>query len=514
MKRSMILLSLLSILVTHAIGANDDCCCKVTGHTTFVVMPQYQTGTPERVSGFRNRIEARKDGCCGALEVVPFGGKSLKSSELAKFFTPFCKNKLTVGNNFKRDEPDLLSEYFNIYPVDGEDGFFNSTICLKASQAIAGVGITYRQGVWELPCSNNLLWFEIAAPIMHVRNKITLKENVSDENTTLIQDDLPQNMIEAFKQESWCYGKIDDCKDMHKTAVADLEFKIGYQWLKNDCCFFESFAGILAPTGNRPKAHYIFEPIVGFAGHVVGEIGMTGMFKFWESCDEHYACSFVIDANAWYFASHNERRSFDLKYRPWSRYMQVYANKEQAQLANDLVATDPQQALLLSTPGINVFTKDLCVSPRMAKIANSAFLLTGNHIEAEVGYNFFTRQAECVKLASCWCEGPALKAINVGGGYTNNMQTINQYVISTQIGDVEPLPVDSYDLNLIKECDLDLESAAHPGFITHTFYGSLLWHWKEVKFPCYIGLGGSYEYCDDNVYMSRWLGWAKVGFSF
>jgi hypothetical protein len=508
------LLCVLGVFFVGAVYAEDDCCCKVTGHTTFVVMPQYQTGTPERVSAFRNRIEAREKGCAGALEVVPFGGKSLKSSDLAKFFTPFCKNRLSVSNNFKRDNPDLLSEYFGIYTEGADQGIYNSTICLKASQAIVGVGLTYRQAFWELPCSNNLLWFEIAAPIMHVRNKVRLSEQISADNTSLIEDGLPQNMIEAFKQESWCYGKIDDCKEMNKTALADLEIKFGYQWLKNDCCFFESFAGVLAPTGNKPKAHYLFEPIVGFAGHVGGEIGMTGIFKFWESCNEDYACSFVIDANAWYFADHHERRSFDLKYRPWSRYMQTYSNKQQAEEANDLLESDPELALTLCTPGINVFTKDLCVSPRMAKIANSALLFTGCHAEAEIGYNFFTRDAECVKLASCWQEGPALKSIGHGAGYTNNLQSINRYTISEEPGDIQPLDVDSYDLNLIKECDLDLESAAHPGFITHTFYGSFAWRWDDVKYPCLVGLGGSYEYCNDNVYLSRWLGWAKVGFSF
>lgn len=514
MKKCIIWLCAVGALGVSVLLAKDDCCCKVSSHTTFVVMPQYQSAMPERITGFRNRIGVRKDGIGGALEVVPLGGKSLKSSDLAQFFTPFCKNMLSVSNNFKRDQPDLLSEHFNIYPQDLEHGTFNSLICLEASQAVAGVGLTYRQAFWELPGTDNMVWFEISGPLLHVRNKVRLYEEVSSDNTELMGNGLPQNMIEAFKQSDWCYGKIDDCKDMHKTRLANLEVKFGYQWLKNDCCFFESFAGIIAPTGNNPTAHYIFEPIVGYGKHWAGEVGMTGVFQFWQSYNSDLALSFVLDMNAWYFAKHTERRSFDLKNRPWSRYMQVYANKEQAQLAADLQMTDSKAALLLATPGINVFTKDMCVSPRMAKIVNSGLVLTGRHVEAEVGYNFFTRQAECVKLASCWKEGPALKAINQGAGYTNNLQSINRFTISEEQDDIQPLPVESYDLNLIKECDLDLESASHPGFITHTFYGSFMWRWDELKFPCFVGLGGSFEYCDDNTYLSRWLGWAKVGFSF
>lgn len=514
MKRLILFLVAVGMIAVNALYAEDDCWCKATSHTTFVVMPQYQTATPERVTGFRNRMGARECGLAGALEVVPFGGKSLKNSELAKFFTPYGKNKLTVSNDFVRDHPDLLSEQFGIYPATAASEIFNSTICLKASQAVAGVGLTYRQGIWELPHSNNLLWFEISAPVINVRNKVDLAEVVSPDNTALLDNGLPQNMIQAFRQSSWHYGKIDDCGAMRKTALADLEIKVGYQWLKTDFCIFESFAGVLAPTGNRQRAHYLFEPVVGFAKHVGGEIGMTGIFEFWKSCNEDYTFSWAIDLNGWYFAEGTERRSFDLHGRPWSRYMQTYANVEQAELAATLQATDPFQALTLCTPGINVFTRDLCVSPRMSKIVNSAFVFTAPHVEIEVGYNFFTRSAECVKLASCWKEGPALKAINEGAGYTSNLQSINRYAISTEVGAVQPLPVSSYDLNLIKECDLDLGSAAHPGFITNTFYGSFLWHWDCLEYPCLVGLGGSCEFCDDNVGLSRWLGWAKVGFAF
>ena len=518
MKKFIMLFCAIGALCVNALYAEDDCCCKATSHTTFVVMPQYQTATPERITGFRNRMAVRENGCAGAIEIVPFGGKSHKSSELAKFFTPYCKNKLTVSNNFVRDHPDLLSEHFNIYTVDSVAtptlGVFNSTICLKASQAVAGVGLTYRQAIWELPNSNNLLWFEVSAPLIHVMNKVKLSEDLSSDNTTLLNDGLPQNMIEAFNQDAWNYGKIADCRDMSKTGIADLEIKIGYQWLKNDCCIFESFAGVLAPTGNRPKAHYMFEPVVGFNKHVGGEIGMTGVFEFWKSRNKDYTFSFALDMNAWYFAQSTERRSFDLKNRPWSRYMQTYANVEQAQLAQALYDTDPTQAMILNTPGINVFTRDLCVSPRMSKIVNSAFVFTGHHAEAEVGYNFFSREAECVKLACCWQEGPALKAINIGQGYTNPVQNINSYAINEITDDIQPLPVDSYDLNLIKACDLDLESAAHPGFITNAFYGSFLWRWDQLKFPCFVGAGGSFEYCSDNLGLTRWLAWAKAGFSF
>ncbi|HML19421.1 MAG TPA: hypothetical protein PKD74_02480, partial [Candidatus Dependentiae bacterium] len=191
MKKCMLWLCAIGAVCVTALSAKDDCCCKVLSHTTFVVMPQYQTATPERIAGFRNRIGVRKDGIGGALEMVPLGGKSLKSSDLAQFFMPSCKNMLSVSNNFKRDQPDLLSEHFNIYPQNVENGTFNSSICLEASQAVAGVGLTYRQAFWELPGTDNMVWFEISGPLLHVRNKVRLYEEVSSDNTELMANGLP-----------------------------------------------------------------------------------------------------------------------------------------------------------------------------------------------------------------------------------------------------------------------------------------------------------------------------------
>ena len=136
-------------------------------------------------------------------------------------------------------------------------------------------------------------------------------------------------MIEAFKQEAWCYGKIDDCHEMNKTGLADLEIKFGYQWLKNDCCSL-SHLQVCSPAQVIVQEHTTFlNQSLVLHKHVGGEVGMTGVFQFWESCNGDYVFSFALDMNAWYFAEGNERRSFDLNI-PWSRYMQTYANRQQA----------------------------------------------------------------------------------------------------------------------------------------------------------------------------------------
>ena len=63
-----------------------------------------------------------------------------------------------------------------------------------------------------------------------------------------------------------CFAKIDNCKHT-KTGVADFRVILGYDFLL--CDDYHVGLGILfaGPTGNRPTARYLFEPIVGNGKH-------------------------------------------------------------------------------------------------------------------------------------------------------------------------------------------------------------------------------------------------------
>ena len=534
MKKIILLCSAWALLsATIALVADD--CTDISGHTFFWVRPQFQSGSPERLVLWGDRITAKRS-VCGMIQLVPFGGKSINRSDLGKFFLPWGSCDLDVEYvPLNRENglftPGALSQYFGIYPVDMPDpltgvdrSIFKSNICVNPYQTVAGLGLTWRQYLWTLPDCENHLWFEISSPIEQVKNTVCLTETLSKDNTKLIttvsgcQLGLPQNMTEAFKQASWCYGKIDNGACMTKVGLADLEFKVGYEWLNHDCCFFESYAGVLFPTGNTPTARYMFEPILGHNKHYGVLFGTSGIFEF-RSCENDCDFALAIDYNGLYLQEAVERRSFDLVNRPWSRYMQVYLNHDQAIFAHNINNLTEQK--IFGTPGINVFTKEMIVEPGLANTLNTALIYHQRCFEAEVGYNFYVRDAETVRLACCWQEGPALKDISQGAGYTNVYQTINNFIISETPCDQQPLPavpfagIDAtYDNNLIRAKDLDLRSAAHPAFLTNTIYGSLGWHKDCCKYPLFLGIGGSYEMTNSNFALDRWLVWGKFGWTF
>jgi len=523
MKKYLLLLSLGASSALYGVGCSD-CECTAVAKSFFSVRPLYQTASPERVALFHDRLHAREDGKNGVLQVEVFGSKTTNSSKLAAYFGPFCKARYTVTSSIKDalratgsnpvlpENRDIVAEFFNIYLDSGNltvndyiiPGVYEGSFCFEPEQTVIGCGLTWRQALLQM-CDCNWLWLELSTPLTHVKNCMGLHEIVNSTGEPLTLDN-PTNMTQAFRQSSWMFGRIDPCCKNSETGFADLEVKIGYEWLRSDCCFLEGYLGVLIPTGNRVTSRLLFEPIVGHRHHTGVMTGLSGIFDWWGSCENDCYARFAVDWNSLYLFEANETRSFDLVNRPWSRYMPVYINKEQAEQAFDL-KDESLDSIFLHTPGINVFTKPMCVKPRFTHTFNGALLFNCKCAQAEIGYNMYARSAECVRLACCWEEGPALKAID-GVGRTSEVARINQPLAGVTNSDRD------YDDSIIKECDLDLQSAAHPGVLTHTIYGSVGYNFETCCYPAFAGVGFSYEFADDNAGLERWVAWVKGGLSF
>ena len=138
-----------------------------------------------------------------------------------------------------------------------------------------------------------------------------------------------------------------------------------------------------------------------------------------------------------------------------------------------------------------------------------AFVYEHGKFEGELGYHITCKQAEKVKLAKTWVEGPLLAMSSDTDGKINYAQTINNLFSSSSIAATRP----GGDL-CIKESLLDLASAAHPGVFSQKIYLSLGGKWDDREFPLFIGTGASYEMSSQNTALNRWNLWAKGGFSF
>lgn len=519
----------------------NSCDCDNSGKSFFAPRPQFQSASPELISAFReDRLHARKDGIGGDLEFVLFGGTSVHNKNLTRYFTPFCKTQLAaqelVGPGIVSD---LQAQHFGIVTKNGD---FSSEISFEPAQSTIALGLYYRQSFWHHEEKNRDWFFSISSPLTHIKNQFKLTENIINDGggiEPIAGQNIVANMTQAFAQQAWNYGRIEskitsdgtntNCSScpQTKTGLADIEVKLGMEWLNCTKYHLESYTGILIPTGNRPNGVHIFQPIVGNGKHTGLMFGSAGNFELWQNSCGDRVIKAECATHSVYLFSARQIRSVDLKNKPFSRYMEVYANKAQAAQAVDLLAQanaapagSPQatalfrQATNLSTPGINIFTLPVNVTPGFQFNITTALTFTfGKGYQLEGGYNFFARKAECVKLACPWDLGPALKKID-GNGQTNPARDITGNVFLNSIN-IAQTDFANYDDNVIQQTDLDMNSAAHPAGISHTFYGSFGYRADELCYPIMAHVGGSYEFANEsNASIDRWTLWTKFGVSF
>lgn len=500
----------------------------VTSHTFFSIRPQYDN-LPQRLSFFRNDLLDEGCNTCwgGAAQVVVFGGRSTEPEKIAQYFLPptvvdSCCLRVAEGN------PDLVgtpaAEYLDLQAgrqIDAEARNFNiatiarnfaSNVCFEPRQQFFGVAF-HLKGAFSR-CEGLLRsWWELTFPIVRVKNTMNLQETVLNSgggaDGLLGLDNAPHvsNMTEAFRQSNWKYGKIENCFCDSKTGIADMEFRFGWTPINSECCRLDSYIGVLFPTGNRPKNHHVFEPIVGNNKHFGFLFGASTQFVIWQSgCKQLKS---LLDINNKYLFRNYQFRTFDLIGKPWSRYQEVYQNRDQAFLAADILTPNRD---FIGTSGVNVFTQCSSVYPRFSTDINSAWLYTHDfacsQFMVEAGFNFYARQAEQV-IPECCNFNPAIKGF-AGDGQTSFTRTIKDNVACA---DVFPDGRTGITYAGLTIDDLDLYSAAHPAYLSTTGYVTFGYKWGE-NCPNFVGIGASLEGAHNNTALERWTIWAKYGITY
>jgi hypothetical protein len=438
------------------------------------------------------------------------------------------------------------------FGIDAESyiagGVFESTIAPTLKQTQVGAGFEWNQHLsdgdtgWFLNASTAVQW---------VQNDWQWNENVVTAQSDLTGTDLngntfadggfpsgdarPADLTQAFAQAAWQYGKVDGKR--HVTRLSDIEVRFGYEFACEDTHHVQGYVGAIFPTGNKMKGEYLAEPVVGNGGHFGIMFGGTTEVQF--TSDSDWKTSARWDYN-WRFLFQNKQvRSFDLKDNQWSRYMYVWPSWDAFNTAQQ--STDAYYAF---TPGINVFTQEVKVSPRQQFRVNTALVFAGENFRGELGLNMMARQSEKVELSNAWAEtvvlagavegyNTELTAISLNrtiynDNIANQLATHNGSSTYTAVVD-DPTPgttvltytdvpqtLDETDYNsaVITADRLDLASAASPTALTGAPYLALGYAWEGDKVPGFMGIGGSYEYSFENRFINSWQLWAKLGFSF
>ncbi len=487
--KKLLIVGLLACMRIHSLTANN------AYRSYFSVRPYSQHVTPQNIlvgqahdNGYVLKMSS--------IEATIFGGVSTNSEKLAKYFFFGGKTELVV-----RETPpanviatelgqDILADNFNI---DVQDGF-RSVISLKPKQTFVGVALSAKKHFREK------YWASVEVPFLRVRNDLHFVEKITNpavHNENLSIDSAPTagNMKDAFKQPAMKYGKIDG--PQKKRGVGDVTLKFGYDCphFNRDDLFITSYLGVVLPTSNKPKAVYMFEPLLGNGGHTALMFGSRGEVELRNYRNGTIWMSWGIESQ--YLFQNIQKRSFDLKRNgAWSRYLQMYAT-EAKRASNTAIGR---------SFGINLLTLDAKVTPGYIATFNTALSYVGKQWHGTIGYTTIARQKETIKLKNAWQEGPMITAYVLADG-------VNPFhAIGTELADLDSNAAPDSAASVIKATDIDLNSAAHPATISNMLYVSI-----GAYCPCnyqrVFEAGVSYECGKDNTTLNRMGAWAKVQIS-
>ena len=489
--------------------------------TFFSVIPPFNPTCPELISMNRDRLTY----CCDFkkwFDVIVESGTSLDPWKTARYFYPHTCNsdKVLVGElgseAVKSGTADVIANYFNILtdsmfitgdPANFTNYTFQSRISFKPTQIFFAAALLYHQHLSRT--QDKGWWFEFLVPIKWVKNNMHLTEEIITPGGPGGDD--PQvptgymaNMKEAFKQSKFKFGKIDGPRSAG--GLADPQLRLGYTYFNHESSHLSSYWGAIIPTSNKPEAEYIFEPIYGNNNHFGIFAAASVGARIWRHCEK--AIYWELDTSGILLMKNKQTRSFDLKDKTWGRYIWVYTD----------------QTVTSTSPGINAFTKELEVTPGTSRDLNIAFVYECPCFQVEGGYNYYGRQAEEVSLSKVWDSNVALASIlnnaneyQIGKGLADSAISRDASTVSDYLGVLndltEPLS-GSATYKIIEQCDLDLDSAAHPASVSHTFYLTFSYHWGGCVRPKYFGLGAIYSNGSDNTVLNQITIFSKFGMTF
>src|SRR5690606_17446973 len=159
---------------------------------------------------------------------------------------------------------------------------------------------------------------------------------------------------------------------------------------------------IAAPLGNRPKGDYVFEPIIGNGHHVECGGEFSVRLRTWTNESEDTFTEFFFDVTATHLFKTKQRRSFDFKTKPNSRYM--LAEKLTQPITNNLTGNDI--TLIAQYTGevssvANMTTFDVDVSNNAQADISFMYAYTNKKNTWSIGYRLWKRGCENITLRNC-----------------------------------------------------------------------------------------------------------------
>jgi len=503
---------------------------------------------------YRPNIESTN----GAFAITMEYNKSMRAERIAEFyFGNQLANHNTIviqGSGVQTRHPKAwVADYFGLPKDFRSEVHFNPTIdnFMVDIHLYIGLDDWFKGG-----------YFRVHSPLTHTRWKFHMTECVRNFGTNPIsfepgymgpnfvtRDTLPYSFSQVmFGQATrsnlaaiepitfgdmktpMCYGKFPICP-LTKTMLADIHMALGWNHVKN-CYHIGGCINMVFPTGTRPNACHLFEPIIGNGKHFELGFGLTGSWIFWQSdIHENRYLGLWAEATFNHLFKACQKRSFDFFCKPNSRYMllEEFGKSDGKLKGNSTTAKYQYKSNLI--PAINLTSLTVKSSITLQTDMVFKFGYVRDNWGIDVGYNFWARTSECFSCISCiakdkyalkgdaWLYGEVL----VPNG--EESQTFGPFALSNSnsnakincVGTLDnPIPgfyeieETSYELRQIGNPDNPLNISLPPVFIkqenintckspsaiTHKIFLHINYAWHDrcdERWVPFLGFGGSLE---------------------
>lgn len=419
------------------------------------------------------------------LDIDAFHFFSSRSNQIGKYFGVNEKNEFLIQGKGSAETDNLdIASQFLMQQLDLNDTH-HANIKLLPEVQHAGVNFGI---IFGLNRMSEKLALKINVPYQRVHKNMRMGFSSSD-NAVMknIKNYLMGDYSLTNSQEALRYAKITDQQE--KRGIPFVDVSLAYN-LSNDSDLRNTIkASLIIPTNSDGTAEYLFEPVLGNAGHLGINLGLEGSKKIFDG--KKGSLDLLWDCNYQYLFDATEKRTLGIKGANWGQYYLLGKNGVIGALI----------------PAANILTQDVKVLPG-AQINSNIEALFGYHSSRiSVGGTFVARRDEKVRLKT------PFPAQTYAVADTNFEPNPNPPVaFSLALADV----ADSYSTYGLNENNIDLTVAETPGSFLYKFYAQYAYDYAKINSEKMftIALGGSVNLTDENSAINGYGLWLNSSFYF
>lgn len=531
----------------------------IFGKTFFSIRPQ-DSNTVRRIQQLRNdfnKIEC--DDFCSTWNLTFQYQRTFSTSNLASWFffngtpcmgisiptTPTEADPISIGTSDV--DGNELGLSLGVTPTGDPDNPFTlttgplGTICSCPVMDNFIFDLDFYYDLDEILCG---LWVRFEAPLVIARTNMGYSTtgkglggngfgfpgamfkifagNADDASCLAILDPVPAvytQILDAFRGDQAFYqvpplkNAKFCCGTQTKTTVAGVHADLGYDFYVDNVAYVGASIHAVAPTGNRPKGKFVFEPIVG--ANKSWQLGLTlETYRLWTCGDNDFGLYFYGIGTHLFKA--RQSRVFALKNNgAGSQYLL-------------LKAVDPSNATLDGLDRVaNVLTGEARIGANFMLDASIMAQWSFCDFFVDLGYNLWVRTQENRSDTVCFrnfedfrfglkgrvdtaTRDPFLGCVpNSGTAHTTTICQPGEPDLTIDIND----DVVTQTITLVID-DIDFTAPLHPTASSHKFFGAIGYSYQICEHDSYILFGSDVEFGKKSKALNQWSVTLEGGIEF